>query len=198
MELFFDEKVFDDKSGVVNDYEIYKLSVRVFFSHYKNINFNYHVYKFGLDLNSIHYKKTKKYWYEMVSPVGHIFREKFNDPLLDSVHFGRDLNNELDENESDKYDPYYWRITKAKEYNRPEWGFYFLFGMIQGLFNAGTITLNRLITYINLFPKEFLKSNRTKLEYIFNFFDERGYLLTLAEEIILEKVGDGLYSEIEN
>lgn len=197
MELLFDKNVFNRKYTVVKDFEIFKESIRIFFSHPKNITLNYHFYLFGLKFESSHFEMKEKWRKEMVSPTRHIFGGKTDNRLIDSVHFGRDLNNELDENESDKYDPYYWRITKAKEYNRPEWGFYFLFGMVQGLFNSGTITLNRLVTYINVFPVEFLNKNRTKIEYIFNFFDERGYLLTIGEKIILEKIGDGLYIEIE-
>jgi hypothetical protein len=197
MELFFNKKVFNRRFEVIRDFEIFKHSIRIFFYHPKNITLNYHFYFFGLKFESCHFERNENWRKEMVSPTRHIFGGKIDTALIDSVHFGRDLNNELDENESDKYDPYYWRITKAKEYNRPEWGFYFLFGMVQGLFNSGTITLNRLVTYINLFPVEFLNKNRTKIEYIFNFFDERGYLLTIGEKIILEKIGDGLYIEIE-
>lgn len=135
-------------------------------------------------------------WLESkIKPIKDLFPNEIDTELLLSVQLGKDVNGKYNEAESDKYDSYYWKITKAIEYNRPDWAFFMFIGNVQGVFNGSRISSNRLIKYFELMPKQFIDNYRTDIVYIFNFFDEQGMELgiSLTNEFSLKKIADPLH-----
>lgn len=196
MEPIFDNAQFNRNKDVVPNCDILKMGTRLFFMHEKNRSLNYHFYHFGLLFDSNHYEKTDVWRKEVFTPTRDIYGGEIDYEIIVSAQLGKDLNNEYDEQQSDKYDPYYWRIIKAMEYKRPDWAFYMFAGNIQGLFNGNRILEKRLLQYFRLFPEEFIIAHKQRLQYAFNYFDERGYLLVLDKAPELIKIGRGLYDDI--
>ena len=196
MEPLFNDDRFNSNKGIISDCEILSKSSEFFFGFEKNRTLNNHFYHLGLLFDSNHYKKGERWRSEIFTPTRDIYSGKVDYEIILSVQLGKDLNNEYDEKESDKYDPYYWSINKAIEYKRPVWAFYMFLGNLQGLINGNRITEERMIQYLQLFPKEIIQAEKVRLQYIFNFFDERGFLLSLSDVPELIKVGNGIFDEL--
>lgn len=196
MEPLFNDDRFNRNKGIISDCEILRKSSELFFELEKNRTLNYHFYHLGLLFDSNHYKKGERWRAKIFTPTRDVYSGEIDYEIILSVQLGKDLNNEYDEKESDKYDPYYWRIIKAIEYERPDWAFYMFLGNLQGLINGNRITEERMIQYLELFPEKFIQTEKDRLQYIFNFFDERGFLLSFNDVPKLIKVGNGIFDDL--
>lgn len=196
MEPLFDNKKFRNNYNIIKDCELLKIGTQYFFAHPKNRTIEYHFYHFGLLFDSNHYEKNKNWKETIYTPTRELFKDKVNIETLLSIQLGKDLSNKYDEKKADQFDPYYWRITKAIEYKRPNWAFYMFLGNIQGLFNGDRISQERFKKYLDLFPNRFLQENIDEIEFIFNYFDERGCTLSLKGEVKLLFKGNRLYKEL--
>lgn len=195
MEPIFKDSLFNSNNGVVQDCGIFMKSSELFFEIPKNRTLENSFFHFGLIFDSSHYLKNDN-WKGIFKPIKALYRGIISSEEIVSIQLGKTSNDEYDEAEADKNDPYYWRITKAIEYKRPDWAFYMFAGNIQGLFNGNRISEDRLMQYLSLFPEEFISTHKERLQYAFNYFDERGYLLALEKAPKLIKIGKGLYDEI--
>ncbi|HRK82311.1 MAG TPA: hypothetical protein PLZ12_12785 [Saprospiraceae bacterium] len=195
MEPIFKDSLFNSNNGVVQDCVIFKKSSELFFEIPKNRTLENSFFHFGLIFDSSHYLKNDN-WEGIFKPIKALYRGIISPEEIVSIQLGKTSNNEYDEAEADKHDPYYWRITKAIEYKRPDWALYMFAGNVQGLFNGNRISEDRLLQYLRLFPEEFISIHKERLQYAFNYFDERGYLLALDKAPKLIKIGKGLYDEI--
>ena len=196
MEPIFNDKKYKSNHGVIADCELLRIGTKYFFSHSKNQTLENHFYHFGLLFDSNHFEKNDKWRKEIFTPTRDLFKGVIDHEIIVSVQLGKDLNNEYDEEEADKYDPYYWRIIKATEYNRDDWGYFMFLGNIQGLLNGDKITENKFIAYLNLFPQPFMQKYKEQLQFNLNFFDERGYVFNIENKIELKRIAQGLYQEI--
>ena len=195
MDPLFNDLKFNSNQEIIEDCHILQLGSEYFFSKSVNRTLENAYYHFGLLFESSHYQRNEL-WKTIYKPVKELFKGVIDSETILSVQLGKDLNHEYDERESDKYDKYYWRIIKAIEYKRPSWVFYMFLGNLQGLINGNRITEERMIQYLQLFPKEIIQAEKVRLQYIFNFFDERGFLLSFSDVPELIKVGNGIFDEL--
>lgn len=101
--------------------------------------------------------------------------------------------------ETTKYFDYL--ISQAIKYNRPDWSIFGLIGMMQGTLNENNFEINipenkldrndfiRCLKYLSF---DFLEKFGSDLEYLFSYFDERGY------KLIVQKVDQGMSISIED
>lgn len=198
MEPIFNDNKFRGNLSAINNCQLFIAGTSYFFAHPKNRTLENAYYHFGLMFDSLHFERNKKWKDEIFRPVKEFFPGVIETELLLAIQLGKDNDFEYNELEADKYDPYYWRIKKAAEQTRADWAFFMFLGNIQGLFNGNRITKERFLQYLSFFPEKFIKKNKENIQCVFNFFDERGYLLAINKAITLSKVGPGLYPEIEN
>lgn len=199
MEPIFNDGQFDRNHGVIDDCSLFHLGTEYFFSHPKNRTLNNACYHFGLLFRSNHYKESQQWHSPKTKPIADFFKGVISTELLIAVQMGADDNGYYDEKESDKFDSYHWGITKAIEYNRPDWAFFLFLGYLQGTFNGDRILASRYVEYLNLFPGQFMTKYQANIIVLFDFFDERGFKLSIdlgkpgTENFTLKKVSKGLY-----
>ena len=194
MEPIFNDSLFQGNIGIIHDSNILKRSSELFFEMPKNQTIENSFFHFGLLFDSLHYSRNDK-WNEIYKPIKMQYKSIVDSIEIVAAQLGKDINDQYDESEADKYDPYYWRIIKGTEYKRPDWAFYMFIGNLQGVFNGNRMTQDKLIQYLNLFPKAFFDQHGDRVSYIFNYFDERGFILSLNNEIKLTKYGHGIFDE---
>lgn len=157
--------------GSVSDLSGFELKLKTHFDNDENLTIEDHYFQFGLIAESNHYanrtlnKKCK-------SPTIEIFKDYFDIELTISVQIGRDENHELDWKVADKFDKFYWRITRAMEYNRPNWSYFYFWGNLVGALNSRQIDLDKFNLYFDVIPKQFILKQNLKLIQLFNHFNE--------------------------
>jgi len=195
MEPIFKNDKYCGNRHVVEDCSLLQYGSLYFFSQPKNINLEYAYYHFGLLFDSLHYARTDQFRKQIYNPVKDVLSEEVDTETLLSVQMGKDLNGYYDEKEADRYDSYYWRIEKAKQFNRPSWAYFMFLGNLQGVLNGNRMNVERMQRYLKLFEVDFLEAHEDKLKFVFNFFDERGLQLTskVGGGFVLKRVGKPLF-----
>ncbi len=158
----------------------------------KHHNVNYGMYAYGLTMFSYHNRSNEIDY----NPIKNFSGKEWNNELHRRINWGAtDLDNIDDvETYSAKFDietslidTNEYLIKRAIELNRPDWSLFYLIGNIQGRLNYnGTIVKEyeiftkedfiRCLSYLSI---HFFNKYKIDLEYLFNYFDERGLKLKI-------------------
>lgn len=123
---------------------------------------------------------TKVTWGADDIKADNVYEKEFEDALLSGV-------------------PYFeYLVSQAVKHKRPTWCMFGLIGMMQGTLNQNQyevstkedlFTKEDFVRCLKYFSKCFLKQHQTDLQYLFHYFDERGYFLRVemdSENIVIE------------
>ncbi|MEM9546232.1 MAG: hypothetical protein AAGA77_09665 [Bacteroidota bacterium] len=196
MEPIFDDIRFNSNKKIITDSSVFCDATSCFFAQPKNRTLENAYYHFGLVFDSLHFEQNEKWRSDLYTPIKDLFPNVIDPELLLAAQMGKDDEYYYDEDEADKYDPYYWRIIKAKEFKREDWAFFMFLGNIQGILNGRRITLERFNQYLDLFPTVFLEKNKSRLQYNLNFFDELGYFFKIGDALEVVQSSNPVYPEI--
>ena len=183
--------------GVISDTEHLAIRTNAFFSQPKNIVLEFSLFHFGLVFESRHYSRKSAFLSSMNTPLKNHFQGVIAAEELLAVQLGKDLNYEYSEQESDLYDPLYYALTRCNRFRRPDWAYYLLFGSLLGYWNGAGITVEQFDRLASLIPESFWSKHATPAQYIFNSFEERGYIFTsLNGSQSLSYLGSGVFDDL--
>ena len=169
--------------------EVFNNKYEAFFRNENNKTIEKSLYALGVLLRSTHLtnKKTRPY-----NPKDYELITSWDLDVWMRVTWGTD-----DEKEDEIYEkemeetvlPYYdYLICNAVKYNRPSWALFGLIGMMQGSLNQNQFEVRSkddvfmpedFIRNIKYLPLDFLKLHKNDFTYLFSYFDEREYELTI-------------------
>jgi hypothetical protein len=154
-------------------------------------NINYFMYITGITLGSYHLKHSI---HDPVFPYSSIFKPLWDSEIWTRVTYGiddREREQEIIDQEFHEVTiPYFDHlISKAVEYDRPTWAIFGLVGMMQGALNENAFDVSQsykwkcddFIRCLKYLKSELLIEIRASLEYLFAYFDERNYTLSISE-----------------
>ncbi len=140
-----------------------------------------HFYHFGLLFESTHYERNEFWRKNIHTPTREKFRGSVPFELIVAVQLGKDQNYEYDEAEADQFDSFYWSITRAIQFERPDWSYFYFFGGMQGKLNGEMITAERFCQYLSLFPESVLSRYQGNLLELFEHFNETEWRLSITD-----------------
>jgi len=165
--------------NTLSDSTTFESKLRNLFKSTENHSIELHFFQFGLKWESIHYKdKASKF----KIPTIEKFKGKIDIELIVSIQLGRNKIHELNEREAEKYDKFFWRISRAKKFDRPNWAYFYFWGNLIGALNSNQINLERFNQYFDELPSSIIQKNRIQLESLFNHFNEIGLTIKINDK----------------
>lgn len=173
---------------------LFDVKREAFYKRIKENDINSFMYVFGVNLRSYHHQFKS---FDLVAPYAQIFKPYWNIDIWSKVTWGADDVKiyEIYEEEFEKamltgVSQYDYMVSNAVKYNRPSWCLFGLIGMTQGCLNQNQFEVKRekdifnekdFIRCLSYLPVSFLKQYKGDLEYLFSYFDERGFKLMIDD-----------------